>query len=152
MDYTTLSQRNPLWSSKKLGFSKLSIFNYGCTLTTLTNLLNRVFGYSFTPDMVNDRLKSVNAFSGALIIWAKVSVAYPELKFVCRDWNYNNTKVAWYVYIKKLPVMVEVNASKIGAARHWVLFIGNQKCVDPWTGTIISTGTYPLTGDAIYTK
>jgi len=149
MDY---SQRDPRWASEKLGFSSYKIGTHGCTLTSLTNLLNRVFGYQFTPDQVNARLKSFGAFSGALLYWSQVPKAYPELKFVYRDYNYNNVKVAWYVYGLKLPVMVEVNGASIGASKHWVLYIGNRQCVDPWVGRVVSTATYPATGDALFKK
>ena len=47
-------------------------------------------------------------------------------------------------------VMVEVNAASIGAVKHWVLFVGRQKMIDPWTGTTESTSKYPLTGYSIY--
>lgn len=146
-----LSQRDPQWAGKKLGFSNLTIGNYGCTLTCLTMLLNYL-GYSETPATVNDNLKKVGAFTGALILWANVPKAYPKLKWVTRGYNYNNLTVWWQINIKKVPVMVEVNAARIGAAKHWVLFIGDAKMADPWTGTISPTSTYPLTGYAIYDK
>lgn len=145
-----LSQRDPKWKNKTLGFSKLTIGNYGCTLTALTCLINYVYGRSFTPDEVNKELKRLNAFSGALLIWYRVVYAYPKLRFIKRVYNYNNADVAWNIYVKGMPVMVEVNASSIGAIRHWVLFIGGQKMIDPWTGTIESTKKYPLTGYTIY--
>jgi len=147
-----LSQRDPRWANKTLGFSSLTIGSYGCTLTCLTMLLNRMLGYNLTPDKVNDDLKKAKAFSGALLWWARVPMAYPQLKWVRRDYNYLNILVAWYVYVKGLPVMVEVNAASIGASKHWVLYIGERKCVDPWQGKIVSTFTYPATGDAIYAR
>lgn len=146
-----LSQRDPRWASKKLGDSKLTIGNYGCLLTSLTMLLNYM-GYAETPETVNNTLKRIGGFSGALIIWSKVAQAYPKLKFVYRDYNYNNAKVAWFVYAKALPVLVEVNGARIGAAKHWVLFKGGQKANDPWTGKEIPTNYYPLTGDGLYDR
>lgn len=162
MNYQVLSQRDPQWANKKLGFSNYTIGSHGCTLTALTVMLNRLFSLNLTPDEVNIELKKTGnydaknnpdgAFSGALVVWANVAKVYKQLKWVRRDWNYSNPLVAWYVYIKKLPVLVEVNAAKIGAPRHWVLYIGNRLCVDPWVGKVVSTATYPATGDAIYTK
>lgn len=159
---TPLSQRDPRWKDKKLGFSNLTIGNYGCTITCLTMLLNHVEGKNYQVDEVNDKLKTLGnyhqtnnpkgAFSGAYLVWANVQRVYPSLKFVKRVFNYNNVEVAWWVYVMKMPVMVEVNASSIGAPRHWVLFIGNRQACDPWTGTIVSTSKYPATGYAIYKK
>lgn len=154
MNYQIMSQRDPLWAQKYLGFSTKRIGDYGCTLTCLTMLINRAFGFQLTPTDVNDRLKKVGAFSGALVLWARVPSAYPGLKWISRDYNYSNVKVAWYVYGRKIPVLVEVNGSKIGAVRHWVLFTGNREMVDPWPigGAVRPTSYYPLTGNAIFDK
>lgn len=152
MTITPLSQRNPAWGSKTLGFSTLKIKDYGCTLVSLCMLLNYIDNANYTPDQVNERLKKVKAFSGALLYWSRVPLAYPSLKWVKRAYNYNNVEVGWYVYGKKLPVMVEVNASSIGAPRHWILFKGDRKANDPWTGTEIATSKYPLTGYSLYQR
>ena len=158
---TVLSQRDYRWANKKLGFSNYTIGTHGCTITSLTNLMNRMLGYNLTPDVVNDKLKTLGeytnynqrgAFLGAYLVWANVPRVYSGLRWIFRDINYNNVRVAWYVYIARVPVMIEVNATKIEAPRHWVLYIGNRQCVDPWTGKIVPTSTYPATGDAVYTR
>lgn len=150
MTITPLSQRDARWGNKYLGFSKLKIFNYGCTITALTMLLNYVEGRSYRVDEVNEKLKVAKAFQGALLIWSRVPLAFPILKWVKRAYNYNNADVAWNVYVRKMPVMVEVNGAKIGAPRHWILFKGGGKANDPWTGKEISTSYYPTTGYSIY--
>lgn len=152
MQVKPLSQRDPRWAKKTLGFSKLLIGGYGCTITSLAMLLSRVENREVRVDEVNDKLKSVKAFQGALLIWSRVPLAYPSIKFVKRAYNYSNVDVAFNIYVKSVPVMVEVNGAKIGAARHWVLFIGSGKANDPWTGKEISTSYYPLTGYSIFKK
>ncbi len=152
MNIKPLSQRNPTWAKKQLGFSTLTIGNYGCTLVSLTMLLNYVEGKFYTPDKVNERLKAVKAFTGALLLWSRVPLAFPSLKWIKRGYNYNNIEVSWNIYAKRLPVMVEVNGAKIGAPRHWVLFIGNGKMNDPWFGTTSTTNYYPLTGYSVFQR
>lgn len=152
MQITPLSQRDKRWGDVNLGFSTLKIKNMGCTLVSLCMLLNYMENASYTPDQVNERLKKVKAFSGALLYWSRVPLAYPSVRWVKRAYNYNNVEVAWYVYGKKLPVMVEVNAWSIGAPRHWVLFKGGGKMNDPWTGKEESTSKYPLTGFSLYQR
>ena len=147
-----LWQRNPKWGKMKLGFSNLEIEDYGCTLTCLTMLINYLEGSNYTPDYVNGKLKQAKAFTGALIIWSRVPIAFPVLKFIKRGHNYSNLEVSNYIYLKKLPVMVEVNADSIGGLYHWVLFVGDRKIIDPWRGTIRSTSTYPTTGYSLYQK
>lgn len=152
MQVTPLSQRDARWGNKYLGFSKLKISGFGCTLTSLTMLLNYVEGKSYRVDEVNDKLKAVKAFTGALLIWSRVPLAFPSLKWVKRAYNYNNVEVAWNIYAKGMPVLVEVNGAKIGAPRHWILFTGQGKANDPWLGKVISTSYYPLTGYSVYQR
>jgi hypothetical protein len=153
-----LSQRDPRWKDKKLGFSTYSIGSKGCTITCLTMLVNYVYNFDLRVDQFNEAMKKVDGFAKdsygqkSLIIWSKVPIAYPKLKWIYRDYNYSNTKVSWYVYVHKIPVCVEVNAWSIGAPKHWVLFCGDRKMADPWTGVIESTAKYPLTGDALYQR
>lgn len=152
LDVPTYSQRDPRWKNNKLGFSNLTIGGYGCLVTALSALITHITGTPHTPDRVNEDLKKAKAFSGALLIWSRVPIAYPQLKWIWRGYNYNNWQVSTYVYIRKLPVLVEVNASKIGASKHWVLFVGDRKMLDPWIGKIEPTSKYPLTGYALYQR
>lgn len=153
MEIVPLSQRDPRWKNKTLGFSTTKIGSYGCTLTALTMLINYIQKTSLTPDKVNEALKAVNAFTGNLIVWGRVPLAYPALKFVKRVYNYNNLEVSLYVYVYGYPVMVEVNAAEIGAAKHWVLYKGNRKMVDPWTGQEEATSKYKnATGYSLFQK
>lgn len=152
MTIKPLSQRDPRWAKKTLGFSRLTIGSYGCTITALACLLNYVEGKSYRVDEVNEKLKAVKAFQGALLIWSRVPLAFPSISWGSRHYSYNNVTVAWHVYVKKMPVMVEVNGAKIGAPRHWLLFIGSGQAIDPWTGKIISTTYYPTTGFSTYSR
>lgn len=142
-----LSQRDPRWSSKKLGFGNTTIHSYGCTITAIASLLNT------TPDAVNDRLKAVNGFAGTngnLVVWSKLIEAFDEVVAVERVRQYDNAAVSAAIE-KNGGCLVEVNGSSIGAPKHWVLYIGDKKIMDPWYGTIRSTGDYPAIGYAIIT-
>ena len=149
---TTFSQRDPKWANKKLGFSNLTIGNYGCTLTCLSSLISYVYQETYKPDKVNELLKNANAYVGALVLWSRIPLAFNKVKFIKRVYSYNNLETSYYVYVRKMPVLVEVNAAKIGAPRHWVLFLGNQNELDPWDGTVKSTATYPMTGESFIQK
>jgi hypothetical protein len=117
----------------------------------MSSFVSHVYNEKITPDMFNTEVKRVNGFVGALLYWKRVEAAYPKLKFEWRNYNYSNKDVSISVYLKKIPVPVEVNAAKIGAVKHWVLFVGDRKMMDPWTGKISPTSTYPTTGSSIYT-
>jgi hypothetical protein len=92
-----------------------------------------------TPDVVNQRLKAVNGFLGNLVIWAKIPVAFPGIQ-VRRVFSYNNDDVK-----NNVPnVLAEVPSTAIGGTtgKHWVVFIGNQRCNDPWTGLERATSDF----------
>lgn len=145
------SQRDRKWANDKMGESGLTLHNYGCTVTSLASLLCAL-GYDETPKTVNRKLSAHGGYykKTALILWSAVSRIWTKLKFVKRAYNYNNLEVIWYVYGKRIPVLVEVNGAKIGAARHWVLFVGDKKMIDPWYGRISVTNYYPTTGYTLY--
>ena len=137
-----LSQRDRRWKNIKVGIGNLTIGQAGCAITCLAMLSGT------TPIVVNNELKRVKGYAYTnLVIWTKLIKTILKLKFIKRVYKYNNAEVK-----KNLPCLVEVNAAKIGAVRHWVLFIGGYKMIDPWTGKIESTKKYPLTGYSIIKK
>lgn len=130
---TRLSQRDSRWGNQYLGFSNLFIKDYGCTITCIAMILGT------TPDVVNQRLKAVNGFSGSLVIWAKIEEAFSGIK-IKRVWSYDNNDVK----ANTPNVLVEVPAYPIGGTgKHWVVYLGNQRLNDPWTGMERSTGDFP---------
>ena len=125
------NQRDSRWSN--ILIADMSIGQIGCTVSALGDVLNT------TPDVVVAKLKAVGGFLGNLIIWAKIPEAFPGIT-VNRVWAYDNAAVK-----NAIPnVIVEVPASAIGGTgSHWVNYIGNQQCKDPWTGTIRPTSDFP---------
>lgn len=127
------NQQDPRWASLGLGDGSTTIGYSGCTVSALGNILG------LTPDVVNEKLKAVGGFLGALIIWKKIEDAFPGVK-INRVWSYNNDDVAAHVP----NVLVEVPAAPIGGSgSHWVVYIGNHQLKDPWTGTVRPTSDFP---------
>lgn len=138
-----LGQRDPSWGGIKLGFSDTYIKDYGCTITCIAMIVG------VTPPVVNDRMKAVNGFAnGNLVIWAKIEEAFPGIK-VKRVWSYDNDDVK----ANTPNVMVEVPAAPIGGSgSHWVVYLGNKRLNDPWTGTERPTSDFPnATGYCVLT-
>ena len=142
-------QSDPRWARKIVGFGSgvYQSFQYvGCVVTALTYLLNSTFGYNHTPDQVNDKLKAVRAFTGAAILWARVPLAFPELKWYWRDYNWNplvNVAVRiWILINPKVPVLAEVYEPASITKKHWVLMLGNQKFYNSINGRIQPTSDY----------
>ena len=135
-----LSQRDDKWGNLYLGTSNTKVRDFGCTITCLAMIIGT------TPDVVNQRLRDVNGFAqGNLLIWAKIPEAFPGIT-INRVWSYNNDDVK-----ANVPnVLVEVPPNAIGgvSGKHWVVFIGDQNCNDPWTGSIRPTNDFLKYGDA----
>jgi hypothetical protein len=146
INITAYSQNDPKWKNVKHGTSSKTIGQTGCTITNLASLLS-YFKQNFDPKSVNDLLtKNKGYYLGNLVIWSQF-VRIFGLKGYKRVTKYNNADVSWNVYIMKRPVLVEVIAPKgVPGGRHWVLFLGDRKCLDPWTGLIESTSKYSPTG------
>ena len=140
-----LSQRDSKWANIKLGNGVGTIGDYGCTITALACLLGT------TPIVVNDKLKANGGFGGTtknLVVWSALSKAFPQIISAERITSYDNEKVKQAIE-KNGGCLVEVDGTRIGASRHWVLYIGNQEMIDPWTGVIKATSYYPPVGCAI---
>ena len=143
---TKISQRDERWANIKLGTSNLTIGQAGCTITCIAMLAD------LTPDDVNNRLKVANGYANTnLVIWSKIKEAISWLEFEWRGYSYENTKVASAIS-KNGSCLVEVDGTPIGGSKHWVLYIGNQKLIDPWDGKEKSTSSYQAIGYAIINK
>ena len=146
-----LSQRNPKWGEITIGHSTSKIKDFGCTLTALAILADT------TPDVVNAFLTAVGGFSVDRIIWTKINETKLGLHFpdMGRQYVYNDVAVREAIE-KNGGCLVEVDYDGVVATpsdRHWVLYIGNHQLIDPWTGTIKPTSSYPLVkGYAIIEK
>lgn len=149
-------QTDTRWRNEKLGQSKKAdgtIGNIGCTLTAICNLHNRVFGTDMTPSYLNKLFieKGVYVFDAqgySIVLWGNVQRALPKLRFVYRDFNYNNAIVwTWINISPRLPVIVVARTPF--AAQHFFLFIGGGRMVDSLDGREKSTSMYPtLIGSA----
>lgn len=135
---TIYNQRDPRWKNQKFG-KDATIGKYGCTLTTIAMILD------ITPDKVAKRLDEVGAFvngkggKGNLLDWSKLHEAFPQITYVLRKSPYNNTDVK-----NNTPCLVvtDFDGNPKTNGQHWVLFIGNKKLWDPWTGTERPTSVY----------
>ena len=128
-----LSQKDKRWAGEKLGFSNLSIGNYGCVIVSLAIM------FDTDPLKINDYLKKHNGFKEARVIWAKIP------GFVSRNWQYNNIKVK--EAIKKYGacmVQTDFDGNPRTEGDHYVVFTGNHRLLDPWLGKERKTSVYPL--------
>ena len=62
-----LYQNDEKWQNVRLGSSSITIGKWGCLLTSATMMLNGI-GHNETPETVNEKMKRVGGFDGALFI------------------------------------------------------------------------------------
>ena len=62
-----LYQNDEKWQNVKLGNSSITIGKWGCLLTSATMILNGI-GHNETPETVNEKMRQVGGFDGALFI------------------------------------------------------------------------------------
>lgn len=155
------SQNDSRWRRQKLGKSKPAngtIGAKGCVVTAIANLHNALFDTNIDPSWLNKEFtaKGVYTYDNygyALVIWANVARVLPKLKFVYRDYNYNNPIVwAWINVWPRLPVIVQFRISAAFPS-HFVIAIGGGKIVDSIDGKIKKFGSYstPI-GSARYNR
>jgi hypothetical protein len=123
-DVTPLSQMDPRWKDKRLGASSLTVGKYGCLMTCMTMVANS-FGFSETPETVNDKMNAISGFQGALIIPALFPKAVPGMVYAsfiqCRDQPAPLAEIDASLAAGK-PVIVEVDyAPDPGLQNHWIV-------------------------------
>lgn len=138
MKIQPLSQRDSRWGELYIGNSKSKIKDFGCAIVCLAMLADT------TPDIVESKL----SFSVDRIIWTSINNTDLPIRFpdMGRNYVYDNDKVKEAIN-KNGGCLVEVDFDGIITTkndRHWILYVGNGKAYDPWTGTEISTSKYPI--------
>ena len=139
------SQRDWRWRFSKMGNTRYSIGQDGCTITCLGMILG-IF-----PGQINQMMLGGGGYSyrngHAIVNWTKLHSVFPLLRFFTRVVGYDNAAVLQAISDNGF-CLIEVDATPIGnpSGKHWVIFIGNQQLYDPWTGTLRHTSIYTPTG------
>ena len=135
------SQRDKRWVNHKIGETNSTLGRYGCTITCLAMMAE------LSPDITESKLD----FQKDLILWQSISKEKLGLEFVWRGYIYDNQVVKETIEeFGACLVEVDWDGSSKTTGKHWVLFIGNGRMIDSYTGKECSTSKYPLlTGFAI---
>lgn len=132
---TKYSQRDVRWKDIPINGTKYTIGTDGCLLTCL----------GMVADVPPNEVVKKIGFTGAQVNWTNLDKIGLELVEKTND--YDNAKVLKYIAAYgQCIVRVDWDGSpKSSGDTHFVTYIGNQKLLDPWTGTERATSTYPLT-------
>lgn len=119
-----LYQNDEKWKNCKLGNSNETIGGWGCLLTSATMMLNGI-GYQETPETVNEKMKKVGGFQGALFIPSFLPYIWPNAAY--RDMQPCSKSSAPIAQIDAAvaagrPVILQVDWNKqAGIQTHFVL-------------------------------
>ena len=123
------SQNNPIWKNDKLGASKLSIGNYGCTTSCICSA-GTWFGETVTPK----ELASIKTFytPAGLVIWHQIEHVFEKMKFFYRYYNFNEAVIDEFLITNPNSVVL----LNVNNRAHWVLALRKTAsgyfCNDPY--------------------
>jgi hypothetical protein len=154
-----LSQTDPHWKDKLLGTDISStIGKYGCLLTCMTMVANG-FGFQETPDTLNEKMKSVGGFQGAMVIPGALPAALPGMRYKkyqpCENYPAPMDEIN-ATLVTGQPVIVMVDYSPaVGVQNHWIVLVdrkdGDYVIQDPYpypaeTKEVLLTKRYGFAG------
>jgi len=137
-----LSQQDPKWKNDVLGFAtnpKETIGYVGCALTSVSMLLSG-YGFSETPQSLNEKMKAKQGFAGSGIRWNIVNQVHPQVTLKsnvpCEGSDAPLGQIDSWLAMGH-PVVVRVDASpNPGLQWHYVLLYGREGddylMLDPW--------------------
>lgn len=125
-----ICQRDPKWSSVKLGSSGMTVGNYGCTISCVS--MSSSWAGCFKDPLFLARHLSFT--SAGLLIWSSIASVLC-LKFVWRGYTYDQKKIDEALKGATTTCLLNVDYKK-----HWVLgiyrvpFTNKYWVADPWDG------------------
>ena len=139
-DLKQYSQQDPQWSAKLLGFDNaITIGSAGCLLTSMAMVCS-VYGFTETPDTLNNKMKAVQGFQGPLIMPSSIAQALPGMLYANYIQSANQPAPLAEIDValaQGQPVIVEVDFSPAqGLQNHWIVLVSKQgsdyAIADPW--------------------
>ncbi len=145
MNYPNNSQLLP--ENKKITFSKanLSLYDYGCAIMSLCNLLN-FYGKVITPIQLKDQLKFDN---NGCVYWASLTEIFKDIVFRTKyDWSNEKAKLEIINnYLKnEQPLIVSTMTGKGRKMEHFITLWAKENndyvCSCPLKGQINFSKVY----------
>jgi hypothetical protein len=144
---TIFGQRDPRWSTKRMGISNATLGKYGCTTCAICTLASW-FNDPITPAIMADDRKLYT--SQGLIIWKNIKL--DKLRFEKRIYGFNSVEINKSLKDPNTCVILEVDG------KHWVSALsrsiwGGYNIADPWLGDRCNSRRYHrITGSAHFKK
>jgi len=141
-----LSQRDPRWSFKTIGQSRLTIGDQGCVITDLA-MLSDWYGLYRDPSWMAKRLQFT---PGGLLLWQSITESELPFRFVWRFYKYNEDWILPALKSNTGACLLQIRSN------HWVVGIrkiGSYYWVaDPWDAKRKLISKSIITGGAVMDK
>ena len=133
------SQQDPQWKNNIIGGGPDTIGFVGCALTSVA-MYSSGWGYSETPDTLNQKLNANGGYINEAIVWGAVSKIHSQIKSngltLCTNSDAPIAQINASLAAGQ-PVIVEVDFSPAaGLQTHWVVLYAQQGndylMLDPW--------------------
>lgn len=138
-----LSQRDPRWSSQRLGtVNGTTLGSHGCVVTSMA-MLSNYYNHPILPNQLDDILTDrALYYDGNLFVNDSITKVFPDIKFDKVIWCETTpapiAEIKIYLDAKKPVVVALINQG----IRHYVLAVGydgNEVIVnDPWQGDSVN--------------
>jgi len=145
-----LSQKDKRWAGTFIGNTKLTVYNYGCTITALS-MLSSWYGVYRNPAWMAKNLKFTET---GLLYWSSIGQSELNMNFVYRYYTRDDKKIQSIIASRDNACLLQVNNKK-----HWVLAMSYSRLkgytiADPIDGKIkLLKDAYPnITGFAEITR
>ena len=127
--FKVFSQNDPIWKNDKIGGTNLTVGNYGCTTSCVSDG-GTWFGEIITPKELASHKELYT--SGGLIIWKMIKTIFKKMKFFYRYYSFNESIIDKYLIINPNTVVL----LNVDRGYHWVFALskgnGGYTCSDPY--------------------
>jgi len=118
-------QDNPKWSSHTLGKTEDSLYDYGCTLTSVAMAASNLLRTEISPAEMNTRLTDVGGFTKTgLLIWKHVGTATNGKLRAVMSTDPSHASITQCMQTGGYPI-IKIDIGE--RVTHWVVVVGKSE-------------------------
>ena len=153
------SQLDPNWKNVKMGYSNLTVGSYGCTITSICQMIYDLFKIMVTPKWAAENF---SFDEDGKLYWGSVKIALEKLgyKIDFKGRFYNKPSHQLRTEVANNPdkgMLIELYTPEYKWPRHWVYLKNNTILLKPWIqvfdpvpGYYVAKPKWKMIGYAVY--
>jgi len=124
-DNYAFRQDDPRWGARKLGKTKDSLSEYGCTVTSVAMAVSNLLKTEISPAEMNTRLTKVDGYtSSGWLIWRHVGTATKGKLRAVMNTNPSHAAIKQCMQEGGYPI-IKIDLDQ--RINHWVVIVGKSK-------------------------